>query len=198
MADHVSNGKIIQQEVFKSCEADTVALAEEAVQAGLIKHDVLDHLTALHPQVPNSMKHRYLFRHIFEATKGNEHLFMRMVQMLLQFQKCQGASTNSSMTKTPLNSGHISSLTEFLARHAYKWESIGTVLGFKPEDLKNIRANNAIMGSMGVERNLNEMLGTWIEGKYKYTLPPTLESLETALNSVVVGLGVLASEVKTN
>ena len=40
---------------------DTIALTQEAVSDGLLSQDVLDHLISLHPQVPSSMKHRYLF-----------------------------------------------------------------------------------------------------------------------------------------
>ena len=188
-----------QEDLATYCaDSDIIAIAQEAVGAGIINQDVLDHLTSLHSEVPNSMKHRYLFRHIFKATKESEQLFMRMVQMLLQFQMSQGADTNFNRCNTPLSSEHISDLIEILAPHAYKWEFIGTALRFKPEDLRNIRANNALMDTLGVERNLFEMLGAWIEKKYRHTLPPTIENLDGALNSVIVGLGVLASEVRMN
>ena len=47
-----------------NAESETVALAVQAVREGLIKKDLLDHLTSLHTQVPTSMRHRYLLLHI--------------------------------------------------------------------------------------------------------------------------------------
>ena len=44
--------------------SDTLALAGEAVREGIISKRVLDQLISLHPQVPNSMKHRYLLQQI--------------------------------------------------------------------------------------------------------------------------------------
>ena len=49
-----------QGPLISIAESDTFALAQKAVSDGPIKEDVLDHLTSLHPQVPSSMKHRYL------------------------------------------------------------------------------------------------------------------------------------------
>lgn len=48
-------------------ELDPLVLAKEAVISGLLKQDVLDHLTSFHPQVPNSMKQRYLLTQLYSA-----------------------------------------------------------------------------------------------------------------------------------
>ena len=65
-------------------ELDILALAKEAVRAGLINQDVLDHLTSLHPQVPSSIKHRYFLMHVHDTLKDNGDLLMEILRVFLQ------------------------------------------------------------------------------------------------------------------
>ena len=178
-----------------SAEVDTIALAREAVRAGLIKQDVLNHLTSLHPQVPSSMKYRYLLMQLRETVGANindEQFFARMVQVLVEFQPDKkNADKNINM---PFGPEHIHELVEFLANYAFKWELIGTALKFQPHDLSNIEANNVSRRDF-VMRNLISLLEEWIGKKYKHTLPPTMGNLKRALNSQMVGLGALACEL---
>ena len=178
-----------------SAEVDTIALAREAVKAGLIKQDVLDHLISLSPQVPSSMKYRYLLMQLRETVGANindEQFFARMVQVLVEFQPDKkNAEENINM---PFGHEHIPELVEFLAKYAYKWELIGTALKFQPHDLSNIEANNVSRRDF-VMRNLISLLEEWIGKKYKHTLPPTMGYLKRALNSQMVGLGALACEL---
>ena len=178
-----------------SPHSDTIALAREAVRAGLIKQDVLDHLTSLSPQVPSSMKYRYLLMQLRETVGANindEQFFARMVQVLVEFQPDKkNADKNINL---PFGPEHIPELVEFLAKYAYKWELIGTALKFQPHDLSNIEANNISRRDF-VMRNLISLLEEWIGKKYKHTLPPTKVNLKRALNSQMVGLGALACEL---
>ena len=171
-------------------ESDTLALAKEAVKVGLIKQEVLDHLASLHPEVPNSMKHRYLLMQLHNVTRNDKELFAVMIQFLVQF---QSPINNAIQFETPLSSGHISEITEFLASYAYKWQLIGTALNFHPQDLKNITAENT---TAEVVYSLRELIGQWIEGRYKHTKSATLGNLVLALNSNTVGLGTLAQKLQ--
>ena len=180
---------------FHSAEVDTIALAREAVRAGLIKQDVLDHLTSLKPQVPSSLKYRYLLMQLRETVGANiddEQFFTRMVQVLVEFQPDKkNADKNINM---PFGPEHIPELVEFLAKYAYKWELIGTALKFQPQDLSNIKASHASMTDFLIH-SLKSLIEEWIGKKYKHTLPPTKGNLKRALNSQMVGLGALACEL---
>ena len=181
---------------YSAAEADTIALAREAVRAGLIKQDVLDHLTSLHPQVPSSMKYRHFLIQLKKSVEVNindEHFFTKMVQVLLEFQPNQNLE-NIDKDSASFSHEHIPELVEFLANYAYKWELLGTALKFQPQDLSNIEANNVSRCDF-VMRNLISLLEEWIGKKYRHTLPPTKGNLIRALNSVVVGLGTLACEL---
>lgn len=105
-------------------EQDAVALAQAAVRAGLIGHEVLNHLASLHPQVPNSMKHRYLVAQLYDKVKNDRDYFARVVEVLSQFEPQPKAAQSAS--DTPLGAEHVSDLTELLAGYKYKWNLIGT------------------------------------------------------------------------
>ena len=181
-----------------SAEIDIIELAREAVRAGLIKQDVLDHLTSLQPQVPSSLKHRYFLMQLREEVRSNindELFFARMVQVLVEFQPNQNLAQNTDNEHNiTFGPEHIPELLEFLVEHAYKWEFIGTALKFKPQDLRNIKANNNSRHDF-VMCNLMSLLEEWIGKKYRHTLPPTMGNLKRALNSQIVGLGALACEL---
>ena len=178
-----------------SAEVDTIALAKEAVRAGLIKQDVLDHLTSLQPQVPSSLKYRYFLMQLREAVEADEQFFARMVQVLAEFQPNKSlAQYTEKDNNMPFGHEHIPELVEFLANYAYKWELLGTALKFKSYDLSNIEANNVSRRDF-VIRNLISLLEEWIEKKYRHTLSPTKGNLKRALNSQITGLGALACEL---
>ena len=177
---------------------DTLGLAEEAVRAGLISQDVLDHLTSLHPQVPNSMKHRYLLKHMHDTLNADDELFTRVVQVFLKFQShsLPATSPGSKGDDFPLQTEHIPVLTELLINHAYKWKFLGTALRFTPEDLDNIHSSLVAVLDLPKECLL-KLLQNWVRRANKHTLAPTVSALETALKSHTVGLGVLVSELRT-
>ena len=170
-----------------SAGADTIALAREAVRAGLIKQDVLDHLTSLHPQVPSSMKYRYLLLELHKEVKKDEKLFMKMLHVLFQ-------PRLNTTTNVIFGPEHISELVEFLAKYKYKWELIGIALEFQPQDLSNIKASH-ISTTDFLIHSLKSLIEEWIGKKHKHTLPPTKGNLKKALNSHTVELGVLAREL---
>lgn len=184
--------------VVDSCdEVDTLALAQEAARSGLIKPSVLSHLTSLHPQVPNPVKHRYLLAQLHEAVEGDSRLFARMIKMLLDYKPTLRSAVLSDTDNTPLRSEDISRIVEYLVRYSYKWRFIGTALEFQPHDLDNIQANHAAM-NCSIKQNLIKLLEDWILKVHEHILPPTVWNLHKALNSTTVELGALAEELKTS
>ncbi len=89
---------------FQFADKDATALAQELFRVGLIKKEILDHLTNFSPEVPNSMKHRYLFDHVYKVTNNNKEAFMRMVEILIQFPSTTPVSTPDSAL---ISSEHI-------------------------------------------------------------------------------------------
>ena len=169
-------------------DQDALKLARETVRARLIGQDVLDHLISLHPQVPNSMKLRYLMSQLHESISGDKQLFFKMVKVLVAFQSVPA----NLASDIPLTTDHIADLAELLVPYASEWRSIGTALKFKPQDLNNIEARRSLKDVV------LKLIDDWILKKHEHTLSPTVNNLESALKSHVVGLGVLACEVRTN
>ena len=178
-------------------EPDILALAKEAVRAGLINQDVLDHLTSLHPQVPSSIKHRYFLMHVHDTLKDNGDLLMEILRVFLQ-STARPAPVTSSDDRDDITfvEGDISVLVELLIRQAYKWDLIGTALGFLPQDIRTIQYNNASKPDTA-DRNLLDMISRWVQMESRNTKPPTVNNLKQALASQTVGLGALANHIKS-
>ncbi len=82
-----------------------------------------------------------------------------------------------------------------MGSNANKWKMIGTALRFRPQDLDRIQADIGWKPDPS-KQSLLQLFDMWIKRECKYTLPPTLRSLDQALNSELVGLGALACEVR--
>ena len=93
--------------------------------------------------------------------------------------------------------GDISVLIELLIRYAYKWDLIGTALGFLPQDIRTIQYNNASKPDTA-DRNLLDMISRWVQMESRHTKPPTVNNLKQALASQTVGLGALANHVESH
>ena len=173
---------------------DTLELAKEALRSGLIKQEVMDHLASLHPLVPNSTKFKYFVMQLYGEVKDDPQLFARMVQVMLDYKPSASCSAEvSEMQHALFGSEDILRITEFLAKYAYKWRFLGTALKFQPQDLNNIQANNAAAS----DSVMCALIEEWIQQRHKHTLPPTLGNLRAALNSTIVGLGSLSSELQS-
>lgn len=202
--------------------AQILALAQESVTAGLIPQDVLDHLISLNHQVPTSMRQRYLLTHIHNSIKDKESLFMKIIQVFLKHQPeflpesevagihapCDGADKLASLSgeecrngtadeEELLTSDHIPDLVELLVSHSFEWRSIGVALRFQPQELDNIEASPSLL-SNAPKSYLIRVLEDWLQGKCKHTRPPTKSSLERALSSHTVGLGIVADKVRVS
>lgn len=172
-------------------ELDPFILAQGALRAGLISQDALDHLTSLQPEVPKSMKLRYLLLRMCGIVNMDEQLFTRMVQTFLKSQS-HTATATTSPGNFPFRAEHIPSLAEHLVPYAYEWRSIGTAMKFKPQDLNTIQASCLPTPMAEMKSCLLRILEDWIQRKHKHTVEPTLNNLVGVLNSHLVGLGVVA------
>ncbi|SMN02303.1 hypothetical protein SPONN_803 [uncultured Candidatus Thioglobus sp.] len=172
---------------------DIIQLATEAARAGLITQDVLDYLTSLQVSI---LKRRCLLMHLYNTINSDEQLFIRMVKVFVGFEsRLMMPPESGTYNDCLLGTGDIPDLAECLVPYAYRWRSIGTALRFKPQELDNIQAcQNLLTNSPG--SYLMRLLEDWVLQRYTDTLRPTLNSLEIALNSRLVGLGNLAQELQ--
>lgn len=96
-------------------------------------------------------------------------------------------------TGTRVSQQDVNLLWGFLCHCAYKWEAIGSVLGFLPGELKNI-AHSSPRSS--VQHYLKEVLSQWAHWPTtNHPQVPTLERLCAALRSDLVGLGDVAQDL---
>ena len=172
-------------------EDEILSLAREAVRDGIFDQDVFDQLTSLHPQVPNSMKYRYLLSRV--RTDLNKRL-KHVKSGLGKYSRVIEAPPKCSLANE-LTLEHISYLTELLVEYAHKWRSLGIALNFQPQALDNIQANPLLLAD-SPRSYLIRLLEDWLLKKFKHTLQPTKSNLKRALNSRTVGLGILACKVQ--
>ena len=165
---------------------DLFTLVNNVVRAGLIRHDILEHLASLHPQVPVSMVLRYL--------REQWHLFGDLLPDAIDRDDTAGDGTAS--TEFLLGLECASKLTEILVKYASKWRLIGTALRFHYQDLDNIQASHASMVD-SLKLNLIRLIEDWLQRTRPYTLPPTRRCLIEALRSSTVELGDVACELVT-
>ena len=94
---------------------------------------------------------------------------------------------------TILSDQHHSVLLKQLHKHAAKWKTIGSHLGFLPNELANIEARPLLLHN-APESWLSAMLAEWLQwapGDHRSWT--TLEALKHALREA--GLGVTASDI---
>ena len=150
----------IQQEevTLATTGIQLIELAQEAVRAGLIPQDMLDIFVSFDPQIPISMRKRYLFSQIHDTLKSKEGLFMSMVQMFLKHRPEPGTKVLASNSASQghlaklaatvtdeefedeLTPDYIPDLTELLVRRSYAWRPLGIALRFQSHELDNIEA----------------------------------------------------------
>ena len=92
---------------------------------------------------------------------------------------------------------HICLLAEFLIGYAHKWRLIGTALSLLPQELDAIQAEHASMVDFN-KHNFINMISVWVLKNQPHTKPPTVNTLAKALASETVGLGKLASQLKSS
>ena len=104
------------------------------------------------------------------------------------------ATTNELDIK--LTEREIAKLLELIHHFSFKWDMIGTVLGFLPSELENIRSMQSLFWSAPTSF-LQELLSQWVQWPtLSHPTKPTLRALCTSLRSSLVGLGSLADKVE--
>ncbi len=185
----------------------------QQVRARFMGKDLLDHLVSL--QEKNPLKYeqahdklvlaarevKLIQKQLQENLKG--HLAAKeveLVQSTIPHIECLlhlEYSTNPSVIAGgPLDPGQLSELNELLVDYAYKWRPIGIALKFQPQDLSNVEACPQLMQNSPASY-MTRLLEDWLLKKLQHTLPPTANNLIKALNSHAVGLGVLASRIRS-
>ena len=91
---------------------------------------------------------------------------------------------------------HIPKLTDMLVACAGMFTEISIFLGL-PEHVRKDLRRLSITTESGTAA-FNKLLWEWIVGRHSYACDPTLENLERALRSEMVGLGEIANQLKDN
>ena len=88
---------------------------------------------------------------------------------------------------------HISKLATILTACAGKWEELRIILGLPDHIRKDLQLVFISHSSIAC---FSRLLREWIVGEHDYAKDPTLENLEEALRSEVVGLGNEANQLR--
>ena len=97
---------------------------------------------------------------------------------------------------TRLGERDVPKLMTILTKHAYKWQDIGIALGFIVPELRGISSQQALIAN-SPNSFLLEMLNGWVNWPSEaHSRLATVEALETALQSQLVGLGVVSEQLR--
>ena len=105
------------------------------------------------------------------------------------------AGTKRPRTQNVFTEQHISKLTNILTACAGKWEELRIILGLPDHIRKDLQLIFISHSSIAC---FSRLLREWIVGGHDYAKDPTLENLEEALRSEVVGLGNEANQLRNN
>lgn len=180
----------------------------ENVEMGTISQTVKKTFDLLDQRVPYPTKIRYLLLCVSEQVENKPRLWERWLKVLtkhgvpravvdkmrVSYDKyCLASTSSQEEGKNPasrqdscLLEHHLSALTEKLAGCSHKWRDIGLSLNLPHSTRENIMA---LMHIHSAKYCLSEILREWIIGNHEHAKPPTLESLQEALASEIVGLG---------
>ena len=103
--------------------------------------------------------------------------------------------TKRAQTQNVFTEQHISKLTNILTACAGKWEELRIILGLPDHIRKDLQLIFISHSSIAC---FSRLLREWIVGGHDYAKDPTLENLEEALRSEVVGLGSEANQLRNN
>ena len=93
---------------------------------------------------------------------------------------------------TRLGESDVPKIMTILSKYAYKWEDIGIALGFTVPELRGISSQQTLITN-SPNSFLQELLNGWANWPNEaHSSLATVEALETALRSQLVGLGVVS------
>ena len=84
-----------------------------------------------------------------------------------------------------------------LCKHAYKWNEIGIALGFSTPELRSI-GSKLVLFPNAPTSFFEDLLNEWVHWpNEEHKVLPTVEALETALQSHLVGLGAVSETLRS-
>ena len=177
--------------LMTTSELEVLTLAQEAARDGLIDKEVLHQLSSLHPQVPISMKYRYLLACLNTKLEQLQDRVSILYKASCKY-NINVPSVAHGPEDTPLGLDQLSYLVEKLVPYAHIWRQLGISLMFPSQDLINLVANPLLMPG-APQSYLIKLLEDWLLKNSKHVLQPTVGNLKRALNSKTVGLGTIAN-----
>ena len=205
--------------------ADLECLSEDALEIGVIPQDVRDAVGSMdwdHVRRPRVI--RYLLMHVYRAIEDSPRLYERWLHILSEhvataevldkvrerygfLMQCDNLLAHTEdlpeeeiPVKRPqpqnlFTEQHIPKLTDMLVACAGKYMEMSIFLGL-PEHIRKDLSKMSFTES-GIAA-FSRLLWDWIMGRHSHACDPTLENLERALRSEMVGLGEIANRLKDN
>lgn len=177
-------------------KSDALDFVKKAVKAGIIDNSVLVHISSIYPHnLGWSSDNKRMCEVLKRNLAAKEHELMQStIPHIETWLHLQYSTNSSSIADIPLEIGHLSELNELLVDFAYEWRAIGIAIRFQPQNLNNIQACPHLIQD-SPKSYLARLLEDWLLRKHPHTLPPTVNSLKSALCSHAVGLGLLADKI---
>ena len=202
--------------------ADLECLSEDALEIGVIPQDVRDAVGSMdwdHVRRPRVI--RYLLMHVYRAIEDSPRLYERWLHVLSEhvatvevldkvrerygfLMQCDNILAHREDLGVPakrpsqnlFTEQHIPKLTDKLVACAGMFTEISIFLGLPEHVRKDLRRLSITTESSTAA--FNKLLWEWIVGRHSHACDPTLENLERALKSEMVGLGEIANQLKDN
>ena len=179
------------EEVLRS---QAVGLGGEANQlrSSLAQSGINFEVDEQQPTLPKKSRHESLPLKIVRQSSSAIVTEGKTTLLEVQAVTSHGASAKRPRTKNTFEERHVSILTEILATCAAKWNAISISLGLPEHVRTDLRLVHDSIACF------NKVLWEWIVGNHAHAKDPTLENLEEALKSPMVGLGSEANHLCGN
>ena len=200
-------------------------LSEKAIDAGLIPNEVKDDLDNVDGSILYELKCRYFLNCLLQKIANYYDLYESWLDLLSQhgethvvlghirqqrdrFMKGLVSCGDDGISEEEVVVGmehhvleicfeekHVSALTKVLAAHSSKWSDIGISLGLPKDAIDNLMP---LFLSGDSDACLFRVIYGWVTKEYNQAKPPTFETLQNALCSETVSLGVEADNLQEN
>ena len=131
-------------------------------------------------------------------TKGVERQTVDVRQIVAPEKQTTLLFEPQLLGNTRLGESDVPKVMTILSKYAYKWEDIGIALGFTVPELRGISSQQALIAN-SPNSFLLEMLNGWANWPNEaHSSLATVEALETALQSQLVGLGVVSEQLRND
>ena len=191
-------------ETLSTPKVNAMELSKKMFQRCIISDSMRNQFTSLdHSRVDPKLQIRYLLRLVSEKMKGDESVWVKFLSLLTSMgerqlceylRECSIAEVRPAETKRecldiPLCKEDIGWLSQALVTVSHKWEHLGRALALPTHELENCRRiDNKI--------SLNLVLSRWLSGDTNTFPVATLNNLQQALSSEMVGEGRVALDLE--